>query len=158
MTDERAHTSTPKRSRGPLPVRHPRFLAEDRLLAPDSPYSASERFVGLALLHYLNRAGCAWPSKETLAATGRISPRTVQRALRGLCCGPHALFRRDLSVGGHPSTPSKGRQIVSPRGAQGETNPTSKGRQIRPPRGDKLSPITLTENTTENRERMRRRP
>ena len=138
MTDERAHTSTPKRSRGPLPVRHPRFLAEDRLLAPDSPYSASERFVGLALLHYLNRAGCAWPSKETLAATGRISPRTVQRALRGLCCGPHALFRRDLRRRGTPLYSIQGETNCLPKGSprgdksdlQGETNPTSKGRQI----------------------------
>ena len=102
-------------------ARHPRFLAEDRLLAPDSPYSWPERFVGLTLLRYLNRAGCAWPSKETLAAACRISPRTVQTALRGLCCGPHALFHRELRRRGTPLySLAQGEQDVLPLLPQGE--------------------------------------
>ena len=135
MTDAETNPSTTQSSRGASHPRHPRFLAEDKILSAHSPFTSTERFVGLTLLHYLNRAGCAWPSKETLSAACGISPRTVQTALRGLCGGPHALFRRDLRRRGTPLYTIQGEQILlpleRPRGAnhdiQGEQITTSKG-------------------------------
>ena len=138
MTDAETNPSTPKSSRDASHPRHPRFLAEERILSAHSPYSATERFVGLAILQHTNKSGCAWPSKETLAAACGVSPRTVQTALRGLCGGPHALFRRDLRRRGTPVYSIQGEKnlppLEGPRGEdcdiQGEKIATSKGRRI----------------------------
>lgn len=102
---------SPSTRRGASPFEAAVQRAKARLLSREAQFNASTRLLGLILLEHLNRTPgiCSasssdpgphaprwscWPSVDTLAAESAMSARSVQRHLRALCDGPHAIFVR----------------------------------------------------------------
>ena len=86
----------------------PLFLAVQALTAPDSPYSPTQRLVGLALAHHLSRDGSCFPSQPTIAKWAGLTLRPAVEALSKLT-RPGGLFVK--TPGGSPKGEKRTRTI-----------------------------------------------
>jgi hypothetical protein len=121
------------------PGRAPDRVVKDVITREGSAYTSSERLVALAIADHLNAEGVAWPSFARLTQWTGLKDSAIKVAVRSLCCGPLAIFERqmttgrgsctyrlreDVGEGSRQATPSFNDPVVYRRGGGRQTPPT----------------------------------